>query len=105
MPYRPRADQEAILSALSLSAVQRANLTLLMWLRDEIRDDPAAAACRFGVCRTVVDKLGVMGADETLDLVFNVGDVALFRPRSDLPLLLSNPNPGAAVAAAARLVS
>lgn len=104
--HPPRgADQDVILSTSPLSAVQRANLMFLMLIRDESRQDPAGAACRFGMCRTVVDRLGGMGPDETLELVFDVGEIALFRPRSDLPVLINRPSPGVAVAAAARLAS
>ena len=82
----------------SLSQVQRANLNLLLLMRDAAMRDMGDAVCSFGLARQ--DFAAIMSrADELLSFVCGIGDQALFLPRSDLSSLLALP-PGIAPAIA-----
>ena len=78
---------------VQLSDVQRANLSMLMTLRDNIRRDPVSACCRFGLHAEQATLFAELSVEHILALVANVGQECLFLPREDLPALLKVPLP------------
>lgn len=87
---------------VSLSHAQRANLNLLLLLRDAAKHDLGGAICSFGVCRAELSALARLDPDEILSFVCGMGDQALFYPRTDLTALLDMAPPVAAAIAASR---
>lgn len=87
---------------VSLSHAQRANLNLLLLLRDAAMSDLGAAVCSFGVCTQELSAITSRAPDEILSFVCNIGDQALFVPRPDLSALLSLPTSVAPAVAASR---
>lgn len=87
---------------ISLSQVQRANLNLLLLMRDAALRDLGAAICSFGLDRQNFDAILERAPDELISFVREVGDQALFLPRGDLPALLSLPRAMAPAMVAAR---
>ena len=74
-----------------LSQVQRANLSLLLLLRDAAMRDIGGAVCSFGLGRQALVAIVSRAPDELLGFVCDMGDQPLFLPRSDLSTLLSLP--------------
>lgn len=87
---------------VSLTSMQRANLTLLLLVRDAALRDPGAAVSRFGVQKHHLDSLVSRDPEELMEFVQHIGDQPLFLPRSDLPSLLTLPAGTAAIFASAR---
>ena len=77
--------------ATSLSQVQRANLNLLLLMRDAAMRDMGDAVCSFGLARQDFAAIMSRAPDELLSFVCGIGDRALFLPRSDLSSLLALP--------------
>lgn len=75
----------------SLSQVQRANLNLLLLMRDAAMRDMGDAVCSFGLARQDFAAIMSRAPDELLSFVCGIGDQALFLPRSDLSSLLALP--------------
>jgi hypothetical protein len=85
-----------------LSDVQRANLTMLMTIRDSILKDPGAACCKFGLHSEELQTLSTLSPERILSIVANLGQESLFCPRHDLTALLALPLPLGATMASAR---
>lgn len=90
------------MDVVSLTQVQRANLNLLLLMRDAALRDMGAAVCSFGLGRHDFDAILERAPDELLNFVRDIGDQALFLPRDDLPALLALPPAVAPAVAAAR---
>jgi hypothetical protein len=90
------------MDVVSLTQVQRANLNLLLLMRDVALRDMGAAVCSFGLGRRDFDAILARAPDQLLDFVRDIGDQALFLPREDLSSLLSLPPALAPAVAAAR---
>lgn len=90
------------MDVVSLTQVQRANLNVLLLMRDSALRDMGGAVCSFGLERRDLDAIVNRAPDELLDFVRDIGDQALFLPRDDLPALLSLPPAVAPAVAAAR---
>jgi hypothetical protein len=88
--------------ATSLSQVQRANLNLLLLMRDAAMRDMGDAVCSFGLARQDFAAIVSRAPDELLSFVCGIGDQALFLPRSDLSSLLALPPAIAPAIASAR---
>jgi hypothetical protein len=82
--------------ATSLSQVQRANLNLLLLMRDAAMRDMGDAVCSFGLARPDFAAIMSRAPDELLSC--GIGDQALFLPRSDLSSLLAPPAIAPAIA-------
>lgn len=89
-------------NATSLSPVQRANLNLLLLMRDVALRDMGGAVCSFGLARQDFAAIVSRAPDELLSFVCGLGDQALFLPRSDLSALLALPPAVAPAIASAR---
>lgn len=87
---------------VSLSHAQRANLNLLLLLREAAMLDLGGAVCSFGVCKQELSAITSRAPDEIVSFVSSMGDQALFLPRSDLSTLLSLPSSVAPAIAASR---
>ncbi|KQW02871.1 hypothetical protein ASC87_00510 [Rhizobacter sp. Root1221] len=58
-------------------------------MRDAAREDLAAACCRFGLSKELLERISMLTHTEVLSLVAHVGEEPLFVPRGDLTNLLS----------------
>ena len=90
--------------AVSLTPAQRANLNVLLLLRDAAMHDLGEAACSFGVGRPDLDAVVSLSPDEVIAFVCKIGNQALFRPRDDLRSLLRLPATISPIVASARSV-
>ena len=86
--------------ATSLSQVQRANLNLLLLMRDAAMRDMGDAVCSFGLARQDFAAIVSRAPDELLSFVCGIGDQALFLPRSDLSRCSRSPAIAPAIASA-----
>jgi hypothetical protein len=87
---------------VSLSYAQRANMNLLLLLREAAMRDLGGAVCSFAISKQELSALTSRAPDEILSFVCGMGDQALFSPRSDLSTLLSLPSAIAPSVAASR---
>ena len=71
------------------SEVQTLNFTAIALVRDAAREDLAAACCRFGLSKDVLERIRSLTHADVLSLVARVGEEPLFVPRGDLTDLLS----------------
>lgn len=81
------------MSTVQLSDVQLVNLSMLITLKDNIKQDPVAACCKFGLRAEHASFLADLSVERIFALVANVGQESLFPPRDDLLALLSVPVP------------
>lgn len=81
---------------MQFSDVQLINLSLLVTIRDSIKQDRIAACCKFGLCDAQARFLESLSIDQILMLVANLGQECLFLPRQDIVSLLALPLPLAA---------
>ena len=65
----------------SLSQVQRANLNLLLLMRDAAMRDMGDAVCSFGLARQDFAAIVSRAPDELLSFVCGIGDPLKFRSR------------------------
>lgn len=79
--------------AIHLSEVQLCNLTLLLTMRDSLSRDPVLGCSQFGLREPDAQYLASLSTTQILAIVANVGNEALFAPRSDLFALLQCPLP------------
>jgi len=91
-----------IVASTPLSDVQRANLTILLLIRDAGRDDPGAACCKFGLDLAQLRTINELSPEAILTVVTDMGNEALFCPRHDLCSLLTLPARVSAIVASAR---
>lgn len=89
----------AMEQTVSLSRVQRSNLTLLLLMRDSALTDQASAVCKFGLSTQDISALASRSPDELLSFVCDVGDQSLFHPTPSLRQLLDLPSSLAPIAA------
>jgi hypothetical protein len=75
------------------SEVQTLNLTAIGLVRDAAREDLAAACCRFGLSKELLERISSLTPKDILSLVARVGDEPLFVPRSDRILSGVTPRP------------
>jgi hypothetical protein len=87
---------------LAFSNLQRANLTMLMAMRDDIKRDLVSACCRYGLEADQAAFIEALSVDDVLALVANLDDECLFPPRRDLLRLLDTPIPLAGAVASVR---
>ncbi|WP_158592156.1 flagellar transcriptional regulator FlhD [Noviherbaspirillum sedimenti] len=78
---------------MQFSDVQIINLSLLITVRDSIKQDRIAACCKFGLCEAQARLLESLSIDQILILVANLGHECLFLPRQDMVSLLTLPLP------------
>lgn len=90
------------MDSLSLSAVQRANMMILLLARDAALEDMGAACCRYGLSLALLKQLRSLSPDAIFSIVTGIGNEALFYPRADLETLLTLPASVSAVVASAR---
>lgn len=89
------------MDSVVLSDVQRANLTMLLTMRERILHDPGLACCIFRLDSTELEALAALSPDRLLSIVSTMGHESLFQPRRDLVRLLDlPPRLGACMAAA-----
>ena len=81
------------MNEVRLSDVQRANLTMLMAIKNSVNQDAVWAGCKFGLRAEEVKFFSAVSLERILALVANVGEESLFRPREDLCALLQRPLP------------
>lgn len=90
------------MESVPLSDVQLANLTMLLTIKDSIKQDRASACCKFGLQPAELRALSDLSPEKILAVVVNMGHESLFPPRGDLGSLLSIPLPLAGIMASAR---
>ena len=78
---------------LDLSNVQRMNLSMLLMIRDDIKEDVVSACCKYGLHAEQASWFEKQSIDDILAVVANVGQECLFPPRQDLFELLKAPVP------------
>jgi hypothetical protein len=78
---------------LDLSNVQRMNLSMLLMIRDDIKEDLVSACCKYGLYAEQAAWFQDRSIDDVLAIVANVGQECLFPPRQDLFALLKAPLP------------
>lgn len=78
---------------LDLSNVQRMNLSMLLMIRDDIKEDVVSACCKYGLRADQASWLETQSIDDILAIVANVGHECLFPPRQDFLHLLQLPGP------------
>lgn len=88
--------------AVSLTQAQRANLSILLLMREAALRDPGGAVCSFGVGKPDLDAILSLSPDQLVSFVCGMGNQALFLPRADLPALLNLPPAVSPVVASAR---
>lgn len=86
-----------------LSAVQLANLSLLIAIHEAGREDPCHACLSYRLTEEELFAILAMNTGEVLDLVLQVGESSLFLPRPDLPSLISMSRSAIGPLVAARL--
>lgn len=79
------------MDAVVLSDVQRANLTMLLTMRERIMQDPCLACCIFRLDNTELEAIAALSPDHLLSIVSTMGHESLFHPRRDLVQLLDLP--------------
>lgn len=77
------------MTSVNWSEVQTLNFTALALVRDAAREDLAAACCRFGLSKELLERISTLTHTDVLSLVAHVGEEPLFVPRGDLTNLLS----------------
>jgi hypothetical protein len=77
------------MASINWSEVQTLNFTAIALVRDAAREDLAAACCRFGLSRDLLQRISTLTHNDVMSLVAQVGEEPLFVPRGDLPNLLS----------------
>lgn len=70
--------------------IQRGNLCGLMHVHDIARTDMATALVRFGLGRTLLQRLAEMSPDAMLELVRQAGERPLFQPSAKVAPLLES---------------
>ena len=78
---------------LDLSNVQRMNLSMLLMIRDDIKEDVVSACCKYGLHAEQASLFESQSIDDILAIVANVGQECLFPPRQDFLELLQVPVP------------
>ena len=81
------------MSTAQVSDVQLTNLTMLLAIRDGIRQDRIATCCRYALDAAQAERFGDLDVHQIMAIVANVGDATLFPPRRDLIALLDFPLP------------
>lgn len=71
------------------SEVQTLNFTAIALVRDAAREDLAAACCRFGLSKELLQRISTLTHSDVLSLVTHAGEEPLFVPRGDLSSLLT----------------
>lgn len=77
------------MTSVNWSEVQTLNFTAIALVRDAAREDLAAACCRFGLSKDVLQQISTLTHTDVLSLIARVGEEPLFVPRGDLTNLLS----------------
>jgi len=77
------------MTSTNWSEVQTLNFTAIALVRDAAREDLAAACCRFGLSKDLLQRISTLTHTDVLSLVAHVGEEPLFVPRGDLTDLLS----------------
>ena len=81
------------MSTAQLSDVQLTNLTMLLTIRDGLRNDRLSTCCRYALDAAQSDRFASLDIQQIMTIVANVGDATLFPPRRDLIALLDLPPP------------
>jgi len=77
------------MTSVNWSEVQTFNFTAIALVRDAAREDLAAACCRFGLSKELLERISTLTHTDVLSLVAHVGEEPLFVPRGDLTNLLT----------------
>lgn len=77
------------MTSVNWSDVQTFNFTAIALVRDAAREDLAAACCRFGLSKELLERIRTLTHTDVLSLVAHVGEEPLFVPRGDLSNLLT----------------
>src|SRR4051812_12750764 len=78
---------------LDLSNVQRMNLSVLLMIRDDVKEDVVSACCKYGLHAEQASWFEKQTIDDILAIVANVGQECLFPPRQDFFDLVQAPVP------------
>jgi hypothetical protein len=78
---------------VQFSDMQVLNLSMLITMRDNIKQDLVSGCCKFGLHVDQARFLGDLTFDQILVMVANIGHECLFPPRQDLVSLLKLPVP------------
>jgi hypothetical protein len=82
-----------MMETVQFSDVQLINLSMLITMRDSIRQDIVSACCKFGLSADQAQLFSHLSIDQIFVLVANVGQECLFLPRPNLVSLLALPTP------------
>ena len=77
------------MTSFNWTEVQTLNFTAIALVRDAAREDLAAACCRFGLSKDLLQRISTLTHTDVLSLVARGGEEPLFVPRGDLTNLLS----------------
>lgn len=76
-----------------LTNVQRVNLSVLLMMRDDMKEDRVSACCKYGLTAEQAEWFENQSIDDVLAIVANVGQECLFPPRIDFFDLVRAPLP------------
>lgn len=76
-----------------LTNLQRANLSMLIAIKDDIKKDVVSACCKYGLHADQARFIEELSIDRILGIVANLGEECLFPPRQDFFHLLEAPAP------------
>ena len=81
------------MGTVGFSNLQRANLSMLITIRDDIKKDLVSACCKYGIQADQARVIENLSIDHVLAIVANLGEQCLFPPRQDFFQLLDVPVP------------